>query len=295
LLNYLVEEEIEERLDKYLSKISNISRVEIQKLIALKQIKVNDEVITLNKFKIKNGDKIQILSRINNEITIKPENIDIPIVYEDDYLLVINKPNNMVVHPAPGNYQGTLVNALLFHFKKLSDVNGELRPGIVHRLDKQTTGLLVVAKDNDTHNFLAKQLKDHSITREYIAIVEGIITNDITHINLPIGRNKTHRQKMSVRYDDSKKAMTHVFIEKQLPQHTVVRCKLETGRTHQIRVHLAYIKHPVLGDSKYGKQLDTFGQYLHAEKLSFTHPNGKKMTFNAPLPKEFVNKIKELS
>lgn len=295
MLNYIVKDHVDERLDKYLSKISTISRVEIQKLISLGQIKVNNQVITLNKFKIQKGDEIQILSRINNDITLKAENIDIPIIYEDDYLLVINKPNNMVVHPAPGNYQGTLVNALLFHFKKLSNVNGELRLGIVHRLDKQTTGLLLVAKDNDTHNFLAKQLKDHSITREYIAIVDGIIANDITHIDLPIGRNKTHRQKMSVRYDDSKKAITHVFIEKQLPQHTVVRCKLETGRTHQIRVHLEYIKHPVIGDTKYGKKLDDFGQYLHAEKLSFMHPNGKKMTFHAPLPKEFIDKIKELS
>jgi 23S rRNA pseudouridine1911/1915/1917 synthase len=295
LLNFIVEENINERLDKYLSGISKISRIEIQKLIAANQILVNNKIINLNKYKVKDGDKIEILSRINREITVISENIPLDIVYEDDLLLVVNKANMMVTHPAPGNYTGTLVNALLYHFNHLSDINGDLRPGIVHRLDKETSGLLVVAKDNDTHNFLAEQLKNHDIQREYLAIVEGIVPNKLTHIDLPIGRSQKNRQMMAVQYSRSKKAMTHVHVEKKFPKNTLVRCILETGRTHQIRVHLTYIKHPVLGDNKYGKKLDSFGQYLHAEKLVFTHPNGKKMTFYAKLPKEFSDKVDELS
>ena len=295
MLNFIVEEGIKERLDKHLSHISSISRIEIQKLIELEQILVNDKIIKMNKFKVQHGDNIQILSRINREVTIEPEKIALDIVYEDDLLLVINKPNMMVTHPAPGNYSGTLVNALIYHFQNLSNVNGELRPGIVHRLDKDTSGLLVVAKDNKTHNFLAKQLQDHKIDREYLAIVEGIIINKITHIDLPIGRDPRNRQKMAVRYAKSKQAVTHVYIEKEFSKNTLIKCVLETGRTHQIRVHLAYIKHPILGDKKYGTSVDDFGQYLHAKKLSFTHPNGEKMTFHAELPKEFKDKIAELS
>ena len=279
MLNFVVEEGITERIDKYLSKVSKISRVEIQELIKIDQILLNSKVVNLNKSIVKEGDKIEILSRINRDITITPENIPLNIVYEDESLLIINKANHMVTHPAPGNYSGTLVNALIYHFNTLSDINGDTRPGIVHRLDKGTTGLLVIAKNNDVHNYLSDLLQKHEIKREYLAITEGILPNKITHVDLPIGRDKKNRKQMTVKSVNSKKAITHLYVEKIFPRNTLVRCILETGRTHQIRVHLEYIKHPVLSDEKYGKAIDDFGPYLHAEKLSFIHPNGKKNVF----------------
>lgn len=219
--------------------------------------------------------------------------MDLNIVYEDEYLCVINKPSGLIVHPAPGHYDNTLVNGLLYHFKNnLSNENGLLRPGIVHRIDKDTSGLLIIAKTNEVHNILSKNFKNHDISREYIAIVDGILEDKKLKLDLPIGRDVKNRQMMSVTNQNSKHAITNVellntFYLDGYPK-SLVKCVLETGRTHQIRVHLAYIKNPVYGDPIYGKKVDDFNQRLHAYKLTFLHPiNNKKIVLFAEPPKEF--------
>ncbi len=275
------------RIDKYIAENTEISRTDIQFLIKEHAVEVNGIPVRKSNFKIREGDQIKIAKIVQKEMRIEPENIPIDVIYEDDDLIVVNKKTGMVVHPAPGHPNGTLVNALLYRFKgQLSDINGEIRPGIVHRIDKDTSGLLVIAKHNRAHTFLAQQLKDHKISRKYIALVKGRVTNEITHIDLPIGRDPKHRQKMAVIREKSKESKTHVFIEKVMKDNTLVRCELETGRTHQIRVHLKHIGHPIIGDPLYGDKIDDFGQRLHAYELTLKHPNGEIMTFNAPIPKE---------
>lgn len=288
------------RLDVVCSVLLNdfiSSRNYAQKLIESGNISVNGKALRTN-YKVKSGDMISCILPEPENLSIEPENIPLDIVYEDSDLLVINKKRDMVVHPAPGNYSGTLVNALLYYCKDLSDINGMIRPGIVHRIDKDTTGLLVVAKNNNSHLILSEQLKKHDIKREYIAVAEGIISENSGTINLPIGRHEIDRKKMAVRADNSKEAITHFTVVNRLQGHTVVVCNLETGRTHQIRVHLSHIGHPIVGDPLYGMR-DTHGmqgQALHARKLTFTHPSsGKLVSFEAPPPADFDALVKGLS
>ena len=278
----------EDRIDKYIASNSDFSRSDIKQLIEKHSVFVDGISVRKANFKVKESNEIIITDIIQKEINAKPEDIKIDIVYEDEHLIIVNKKSGMVVHPAPGHHSGTLVNALLFKFKDLSDINGQVRPGIVHRIDKDTSGLLIVAKSNEAHRILADELKKHNIKRSYIAWVEGKLENKVVHIKLPIGRHEKHRQKMDVKSRNSKEAITHVFVEKIFDNKTLVRCELETGRTHQIRVHLAYIKHPIIGDPLYGNKVDEFGQRLHAYKLEFIHPITKKeLSFEVKPPKEF--------
>ena len=245
-----------------------------------------------NSYSLHIGDEITINEDYNEEIEITKENIPLDIYYEDDYLLVINKPSGMVVHPAAGNYEKTLVNALMYHCNNnLSSLNGTIRPGIVHRIDKDTSGLLLVAKNDEVHANLAEQIKNKTVTRKYIALVQGIIAEDTATIDAPIGRDNTNRKKMSVTDINSKDAITHLRVLDRYSKTTLIECILETGRTHQIRVHLNYIGHPLVNDPVYGyKKLDdeSFGQMLHAKTLGFIHPITKEyLEFNSNPPKRF--------
>ena len=284
----VIEVKYEDRIDKYIASNSDFSRTDIKQLIQNHAVFYEGIAVRKPNFKVKEGGEILVTDVIRREMNASPEDIDIEVVYEDDDIAVINKKSGMVVHPAPGHLQGTLVNALLFRFKGLSDINGDIRPGIVHRIDKDTSGLLVVAKNNEAHKKLAEDLKEHKVQRTYLAWVSGKIDNKVTHIKLPIGRDPKHRQKMAVQDTNSKEAITHVYVEKIYNNKTLVRCELETGRTHQIRVHLSHIGHPIIGDPIYGKKIDEFGQRLHAYKLKFNHPiTGKELSFEVDVPKEF--------
>ena len=246
--------------------------------------------------KLKKGDTVDIKIPEPKEADIEPENIPLDIVYEDDDLLVVNKPKGMVVHPAPGHYSGTLVNALMYHCgDSLSGINGVIRPGIVHRIDRDTSGLLIVAKNDNAHNILSEQIKVHSFTREYMAVVQGVIREDGT-VNAPIGRHKTDRKKMCVTAENSREAVTHYFVEQTYRQNTLLRLRLETGRTHQIRVHMSYKGHPVVGDEVYGNGSPKWlcGQCLHAKKIGFVHPDGRYMEFDSELPEYFTRLLKSL-
>ncbi len=279
-----------ERIDKYIAKNSNFSRNDIKKGIENHAIFVNGILVRKPNFIVNKNNEILINNFVKKEINAKPENIPIDVVYEDEDIIIINKKSGMIVHPAPGHNTGTLVNALLYRFKNLSNINGLIRPGIVHRIDKDTSGLLVVAKNNEAHKFLAEEIKKHKVKRVYLAWIKGKINNEIIHINLPIGRDSKNRQKMSVQKQNSKNAITHIYVEKIFENKTLVRCELETGRTHQIRVHLSYIKHPIIGDPTYGTKIDDFGQRLHALKLKFIHPKTKKeLEFKVKPPIEFEN------
>ncbi len=295
---YVVEKEMENiRIDKYLSSmLSDKSRSYIQGLIEDKNIKVNNKDIKSN-YKVKHNDIISVSLPEPIELKVEAEDIPLNILYEDSDVIVINKPQGMVVHPAPGNYTGTLVNALLFHCKDLSTINGVKRPGIVHRIDKDTTGVLVIAKNDEAHNFLSLQLQNHSMKREYIALVEGRLKEEKGVINKPIGRNKKDRLKMGI-VDDGKRAVTHYEVLKHYKATTLIKCVLETGRTHQIRVHMASIGHPLVGDEVYGFKKQRFkleGQVLHAKTLGFIHPRTKEyMEFTTELPdyyKELLEKL----
>ena len=257
---------------------------------------LEDGYILVNNSKVKTSYQLKEQDNITIEdyeetTDILPENIPLDIYYEDDDLIVVNKPSGMVVHPAPGNYTGTLVNALLYHTNNLSTVNTNIRPGIVHRIDADTSGLLLVAKNDKAHNILAEAIQKKEVVREYIALVEGVIKEDTATIDAPIGRDVNNRKKMCVTATNSKEAVTHIRVLERLSSSTLIKCKLETGRTHQIRVHLNYIGHPVVNDPVYGnKKLidEEFGQMLHAEKLGFVHPTTKEyMEFTAPVPKRF--------
>ena len=285
------------RIDKYLAEAFNgKSRSYIQGLIEKENIKVNGKSIKSN-YKVKENDEIVIDMPEPLELEVVAEDIPLDILYEDNDVIVINKPQGMVVHPAPGNYTKTLVNALLYHCKDLSTINGVIRPGIVHRIDKDTTGVLVVAKNDESHNFLSKQLQTHSMKREYIALVEGRLKEDKGTINKPIGRNKKDRLKMGI-VDDGKRAVTHYEVLERYKNTTLIKCVLETGRTHQIRVHMASIVHPLVGDEVYGFKKQRFklkGQVLHAKTLGFIHPKTKEyMEFTTNLPEYYNNLIEKL-
>lgn len=290
-----------ERIDVYISKqLEDMSRNSVQKLIYDENIKVNNKLIKSN-YKIKINDEIDITLPEAEPLDIKAENINISIVYEDDDVAVINKPQGMVVHPAPGHYSGTLVNGLMYQLKNLSSINGILRPGIVHRLDKNTSGLMIVAKNDKSHNYFADCLKEHSIYRIYYALVEGNVKEDTGVINAPLGRNEHDRKKRAVTSKNSKEAITNFWVLSRYKNYTLVKLKLETGRTHQIRVHMKYIGHPVVGDDVYGRETNKFGlsgQLLHSKTLGFVHPSTKEyMEFDSELPcyfTEVLNKLQKI-
>ena len=281
--------DIGKRIDKYLGETTDYTRSKIQKMIENGNILVNNNKVK-SSYTLKENDNVEVTDYVE-ETDILPENIPLDIYYEDNDLIVVNKPSGMVVHPAPGNYSGTLVNALMYHTNNLSTVNTSIRPGIVHRIDADTSGLLIVAKNDKSHNLLAEAIQKKEVVREYIALVEGVIMEDTATIDAPIGRDKNNRKKMAVTSENSKDAITHIRVLDRYKDSTLIRCKLETGRTHQIRVHLNYIGHPVVNDPVYGykKLIDKdFGQMLHAEKIGFVHPTTKEyMEFTAPLPGRF--------
>lgn len=287
------EENSMQRVDKYLAEqLQDFSRARVQKLLDDGQVTVNDKVVKANQ-KLKADDRVVINVPDAVHIDIPAENIPLDIVYEDDQLLVVNKPKGMVVHPALGHHTGTLVNALMYHCKgNLSGINGELRPGIVHRIDKNTTGLLVVCKNDNAHNYIANQLRTHSITRKYHAIVYNSLKEDEGTIHLPIGRDPKDRKKMAVNFENGKDAITHYRVLQRFQNFTYIQCQLETGRTHQIRVHMTQLGHPLLGDDVYGPKNCPYhltGQTLHAKTLGFLHPKTKKyMEFNSELPDYFI-------
>lgn len=283
-----------ERLDKLLAEAVGeaLTRTAAANYIESGLALVNGKTAAKN-YKVKSGDSIVLEIPEAVEIDIQPENIPLDIVYEDKDLLVVNKPKGMVVHPAPGHYSGTLVNALMYHCKdSLSGINGEIRPGIVHRIDKDTSGLLMVAKNDLAHQGLAAQIKEHSFTREYECVVNGAVKEDGT-VNAPIGRHKTDRKKMCVTDLNSREAVTHYKVIENLGNYTHLKCILETGRTHQIRVHMSYMGHPIAGDEVYGNGKPKWlcGQCLHAKKIGFVHPStGEYMEFDSELP-DYFNKF----
>jgi len=280
------QEHSKQRLDSYLARKlpKEFSRSYVKKLIDGNFVLLNNEVVK-SCYKVKSGDQIQVTIPEPVETNIIAENIPLDIVYEDKDLLVVNKPAGMVVHPAAGNFSNTLVNALLYHTKDLSGIGGVQRPGIVHRLDKETSGLLVVAKTDFTHQDLAKQFRRHTVKRKYIAFVRGIIQLDQGTVEAPIGRHPRQRKKMAVKFSDSKRAVTHYKVVRRYKDYTMLELTLETGRTHQIRAHMTYIGHPLLGDATYSKRHGVNRQALHAISLGFYHPTLKKnMEFKSELP-----------
>ncbi len=281
------------RLDKFLFDNLDISRSKAQEMIKENLVKVNDKFVK-SSYVLRINDVVLVTGKLNIKTDVKPEDIPLDIIYEDDDVMVINKPSGLVVHPAAGHFTGTLVNGLLSHTNKLSSENGDLRPGIVHRIDKDTSGLLVVAKNDKSHEALSEQLKDKTLSRIYIALVTGKINHDTGTIDAPIGRDPYDRKKMCVTDENGKEAVTHFRVLDRYKNSTLIEVKLETGRTHQIRVHMNYIKHPIVNDPVYGaKKSTSFGQMLHAKEISFIHPKTKeKMTFTCPVPEEF-NKILE--
>ena len=289
-INYTADESI--RIDKFVaSRLEGVTRSHIQKLIDDGNVLADGKVVKSN-YKLKSGQIVEVNIPEAKQLDIKAEDIKLDIVYEDEHLLVVNKPQNMVVHPAAGNYEGTLVNALMHHCgNSLSGINGVIRPGIVHRIDKDTSGLLLVAKDDATHIGLSEQIKDHSLTRKYIAIVHGNFKNDEGTVDAPIGRHATDRKKMCITEKNSKNAVTHYRVLKRFMEYTLVECRLETGRTHQIRVHMASIGHPVMGDKTYGVKKEKYnltGQLLHAKIVGFIHPITKEyMEFETEIPERF--------
>lgn len=296
--NWMIEETRHgERIDKFLSEASaDLSRSRIQNLVKDGCILVNGKPCKSNT-KVKTGDQITLEMPEEIALSVEPEEMDLDIRYEDEDVIVINKPKGMVVHPAPGHTHGTLVNGLMFHCKDLSGINGVLRPGIVHRIDKDTTGLLIVAKNDMAHRDLVEQLQNKSVNRLYYALVHGVISHEFGTIDAPIGRDPKDRQNMTVIAENSKDARTHFQVLERFSQFTLVECRLETGRTHQIRVHMQYINHPVAGDPKYSfrKPFGSTGQFLHAHQLTFVHPRTKEtMMVHAPMPKEFEEVLEAL-
>ena len=281
------EEQTSERLDKFLSTTEpEWSRTQVQQWVKDGLIEVNGKQVKAN-YKVQAGDQIKVEIPDPEALDVEAEPMDLDIYYEDADVLVVNKPRGMVVHPAPGHVSGTLVNGLMAHCKDLSGINGVMRPGIVHRIDKDTSGLLMVAKNDMAHESLVNQLVAKTVTRKYTAVVHGIIQHDTGTIDAPIGRDKKDRQSMSVTKENAKQAVTHFDVIERFKDFTVVECRLETGRTHQIRVHMKYIGYPLAGDPKYGprKTVDFNGQLLHAGVLGFDHPRtGEYIEFTAPIP-----------
>lgn len=290
----LTADESGERIDKFLSRnCENLSRSYIQKLLKDGNIIVNKLAVKAN-YKIESGDVIHIRIPESEPLDILPEDIPLDILYEDSDILIVNKPKGMVVHPSPGHYTHTLVNAVLYHCGgNLSGINGVIRPGIVHRIDMNTTGSLLICKNDRAHQILAEQLKEHSITRRYHAIVHGNIKEDSGTVDAPIGRHPADRKKMSTKSQHGRHAVTHYRVLERFGSYTYIECELETGRTHQIRVHMSSIGHPILGDDVYGPARCPFkleGQTLHAKTLGIIHPSTKEyMEFDAPLPQYFQN------
>ena len=293
----LIAETEASRIDAYLAANTDLTRSKIQKLIKDGAVALNGKACKASSA-VCAGDSIRILvPETDGDRLPEPENITLDVVYEDDDLAVINKPKGMVVHPAPGNPSGTLVNALLYRFQTLSGAGGEIRPGIVHRIDRMTSGLLVVAKNDFAHEALARQFAEHTAHREYLCLVHGNLKEDSGTVDAPIGRNKTDRKRMAVT-EDGRRAVTHWHVLERFGTETLLDVRLETGRTHQIRVHMAYIKHPILGDEVYGSpapKLGLNGQALHGYRLTFSHPRtGETMSFTAPLPDDFIMAIVRL-
>ena len=291
-------DQINTRLDKLVSDtLTDFSRSQIQEYIEKGLILVNDKESKAS-YKVRENDEISFLEFPKEDYVLEAEDIPLDIVYEDDDVIVINKPRGLVVHPGAGNKSGTMANALKFHSDSLSDINGDFRPGIVHRLDKDTAGLIIAAKNDKAHLFLQSQLADHTLARKYFALVNGIISENEGTIIAPIGRDKQNRQKMAVDLRNGKDAETSFKVIERFKKYTLVECALKTGRTHQIRVHMNYIHHPVEGDAIYGKgnrQLYDDGQLLFAHYISFIHPKTKKkMEFDVPLPSYFADVINSL-
>lgn len=286
------------RIDVFTAQAADVTRSRAAKLIEDGYVLIDGKTASKND-KLNNGSKVTVTLPDPVSYDVKPENIPLDIVYEDGDLLVVNKPKGMVVHPAAGNFEGTLVNALMYHCKEsLSGINGVMRPGIVHRIDKNTSGLLIVAKNDFSHNILAKQIKEHSFTREYEAVVYGNLKSDTGIINAPIGRHPVKRKQMAVVKSGGRNAVTEYTVLERFGNFTHIRLKLQTGRTHQIRVHMASIGHPVAGDDVYGpKKIITSlcGQCLHARKIGFIHPKTNEyMEFSSDLPEYFVKFLKEI-
>ena len=295
-IELIFDEQESRRLDGYIADMTDLSRSRATKLCEENAVFVNGAAAN-KKQKLKSGDTVKIIVDDPAPYSAMPENIPLDIVYEDDDLLVVNKPKGMVVHPAAGNESGTLVNAIMYHCgDSLSGINGVMRPGIVHRIDKNTSGLLMIAKNDEAHLCLAEQIKNHSFEREYEAVVYGNIKEDSGKIDAPIGRHPVKRKEMAVTEKNSKEAVTYFTVLERFGDFTHIRLKLLTGRTHQIRVHMAFIGHPVAGDEVYGPKKvikELGGQCLHAKKLGFIHPNGKKMEFDSELPEYFRKFIEE--
>lgn len=287
-----------ERIDKYITESweDEISRSQVQLWIASGHVTVNGKAVKAN-YKLTEGDHLEVTVPEPSIVEIVPENIPLDVAYEDRDVIVVNKPRGMVVHPAPGHSSGTLVNALMYHCKDLSGINGELRPGIVHRIDKDTSGLLMAAKNDKAHASLAAQLKDHSVTRKYVALVHGNVSHDQGTVDAPIGRDPQDRKMFTVTDKNSKHAVTHFAVLERFGDYTLLELQLETGRTHQIRVHMKFIGHPLVGDPVYGrsKGIKMDGQALHAKVLGFVHPSsGEYMEFAAPLPEDMENLLENL-
>lgn len=287
-----------QRIDKYVNESMDtvVSRTQIQNWIKDGHVLVNGFTVKPN-YKVAEGDIIAVTVPKPEETEIAPEPMDLEIVYEDSHVIVVNKPRGLVVHPAAGHYTGTLVNGLLHHCKDLSGINGKLRPGIVHRIDKDTSGLVMAAKNDQAHQSLAQQLKDHTVTRKYIAVVHGVVQHDIGTVDAPIGRDSYDRKLFTVTEKNSRHAVTHFTVTERLKEFSVLELKLETGRTHQIRVHMKYIGYPLVGDPFYGKSRDKEmkGQALHAAVLGFVHPvSGEYLEFSAPLPEDMRQLLERL-
>ena len=276
------------RLDKYLATNTEYSREYISKMLDNGYILVNNVVVKPS-YKVKENDIINIDETFKEEVNIVPTKMDLDIIYEDEDIMVVNKPSGLTVHPGSGNYTNTLVNGLMYYTKNLSDIGGEERPGIVHRIDKDTSGLLLIAKSNKAHAILSEDFKDKKVKRKYIALINGVFPHNTATIDAPIGRDKINRQKMTITEENSKNAVTHLTVLKRYKKHTLISLLLDTGRTHQIRVHMEYIGYPIYNDPVYSKNVATeFGQFLHSAEMDLIHPITKKeMHFEAPLPKEF--------
>lgn len=291
----IVVEQNNERLDKFLSEQVDYSRSVIAKMIEQESILVNGKPPKPS-YKVKEGDVVEIIREYEEKTDLVPTKMDLNIVYEDEDILVINKPNGVVVHPGSGNTENTLASGLLYYTKNLSDMNGEERPGIVHRLDKDTSGLMLVAKSNKAHAILSEDFKVHHVKREYIALLNGVFPHNKAKIDAPIGRDKQNRKKMAVTAENSKHAVTHLTVLKRYTKNTLVSLELETGRTHQIRVHMNYIGYPVFNDPVYGKHvINEVGQFLHSKTIDFIHPITKEhMRFQCDLPEYFQNYLNTL-
>lgn len=284
-----------ERIDKVLNEKLDYSRSTISKMLLDGSILINNAQVKPS-YIVKKGDIVEIIKPYENNSDVTPMPMDLDIIYEDEDIMVINKPSGVVVHPGAGNKENTLANGLMYYTKNLSDINGEERPGIVHRLDKDTSGLMLVAKTNKAHNILTEDFKDHKVKREYIALLCGVFPYNEAKIDAPIGRDTTNRKKMTVTENNSKNAITHLKVLKRYENNTLVSLKLETGRTHQIRVHMKYIGYPVFNDPVYNHQvIKELGQFLHSKTITFDHPITKKnMFFESTLPNYFLKYLQEL-